>query len=163
MSIFIRGVFAAAAMAIFGGAEAAELSPTDIVGEIYRLELGPKGDMSTKPLYSFTDPQIQRHMSRDFQKLVARMNADQSKTNEAILDWDPISDGNGAVPLGVKIEETASSAAKAKVVAKFHNAGGERKAVTYRFVRENGAWKIDDIVDKAEDIRNDILKGLASK
>jgi len=153
----------AMALALVQGGHAAELSPSEIVKELYRLELGPKGDMSAEPLYGFTDVQIQRRLTRSFQRLVTRMMADQRKTGEAILDWDPIADGNGAVPLNVKIEAMSASGDKTEIVAKFHIADGERHVVTYRFVREDGAWKIDDIATKASDIRDDILKGLGAK
>jgi hypothetical protein len=163
MSILIRSLACAAALMIAAGAQAAELSPSDVVKELYRLELGPKGDMTEEPLYSFTDAHIQRLMTRSFQSLVAKMSAYQLRTNEAILDWDPIADGNGAVPLDVKIEALPPSGAKATAVARFHDAGDERHEVNYRFLREGGAWKVDDIFTKTSDIRQDILHGLGGK
>jgi hypothetical protein len=163
MSAFLHVTLWAAALAFLGGAHAAELTPSEIVNELYRLELGPKGDMATPPVYSFTDAPIQRRLTRGFQRLVAKMVADETKTNQAILDWDPIADGNGAVPLGVKVDAPPATGGKAEIVARFHIAGGERKAVTYRFVREDGVWKIDDILVKSEDIRIDIQRGLDAK
>lgn len=159
----MRVLAAAAALAIGGGASAAELSPRDIVAELYRLELGPKGDMTVEPLHDFDDPLIRRRLTRDLQRLVSQMQAEEQKTGEAILDWDPITDGNGAVPLGVKVEATAPSGEKAEAVARFHIASGEDKAVSYRFAREGGAWKVDDIVTKAWDLRQIIVRGISAK
>jgi len=163
MSTCLRVFALAAALAIGGAASAAELSPREIVAELYRLELGPKGAMSVEPLYTFRDSQIQGRLTREFRRLVARMEIYERKTGDAILDWDPVADGNGAVPIDVTVEATPPGGAKAEAVAKFHIASGEEHAVTYRFVREDGAWKIDDIVTKTSDIREDIVRGLSAK
>jgi hypothetical protein len=163
MPSFIRNLACAMALTTGVAANAAELSPSEIVGELYRLELGPKGDMSGEPLYSFRDAQIQDRLTRLFQRLVMKMEAYERKTGDAILDWDPIADGNGVAPLGVKVEATPPNGGSAEVIARFHIAGGEQHVVVYRFVREGGAWKIDDIVTKSSDLRKDILRGLGQK
>ena len=163
MSNFVHVLALGAALTIGGGANAAELSPGEIVTDLYRLELGPKGDMSVGPLHDFRDPLIQHRLTRALQRLVSKMEAFERSTGDVVLDFDPIADGNGAVPLGVRVEATAPSGETAEAVAKFHISSGEEHALTYRFAREDGAWKIDDILAKTWDLRRLIARGISAK
>ncbi|MGO9007626.1 MAG: hypothetical protein ACLQIQ_02930 [Beijerinckiaceae bacterium] len=163
MSNFIRFLAFGAALAIGGAANAAELSPREIVTELYRLELGPKGDMSVGPLHDFRDPLIQHRLTRDLQRLVSKMDAFERKTGDVVLDFDPVADGNGAVPLDAMVEATEPSGEKAEAVAKFHISSGEEHALTYRFARDDGAWKFDDILGKNWDLRRLIARAISAK
>jgi len=64
------------------------------------------------------------------------------------LDWDFVIDGQAWKLSQVKVGATVVAGDKATVTASFRNEGDACENV-YFFVREDGWWKIDDIVTKS--------------
>lgn len=63
------------------------------------------------------------------------------------LDWDFVVDGQFVELTDVKVGAAVFSGERATVTASFRN-GGKPCVNVYRFVREGGQWKVDDIETK---------------
>jgi hypothetical protein len=131
-----------------GSAWAAQ-APRDVVTELYRLAAGPKGDYGPpSPLDSKAGQAL---LTRSLRDALIKMFKVQKKTNQAILDFDPITDSQDPSVVDLKIEQETSGAHAAGVVASFARQGEKaRTQVRYLLKQEDGAWKIDDILGGAE-------------
>ena len=132
---------------------AGENSPADVVTAIYRIYAGPKGDYQSGNL---DDKRVAAYLSKSLRAALRAMDARSRKLNEPILDFDPVTDSQDPQVERLTIAPEGDAAA----VATFY--GGEVKhVIRYSFVREDGAWKVDDIAggagDETFDLR-DIIK-----
>jgi hypothetical protein len=132
-----RFLFLLLVAAVSSSAAAAELSPTDVVTGIYRLYAGPKGDYQSG---SIEDKRIAVLFTTSLRKALAAMNARSRKSNEPILDFDPVTDSQD--PL---VERLSIAAASDRVVAATFFSGAVKHVVKYDFKPEAGGFKIDDI------------------
>ena len=119
------------------GANPGDREPEDIVGEIYRLYAGPKGDYQQG---SIEDKRVSAFFSKSLRAALKAMNARSKKINEPILDFDPVTDSQD--PL---VERLSIAPERASVVAATFFSGELKHVVRYVFSREDGAWRIDDI------------------
>jgi hypothetical protein len=132
---------------------AGDASPADVVTAIYRAYAGPKGDYQTGNL---DDKRVAVYLSRSLRATLKAMDARSRKFNEPILDFDPVTDSQDP-----EVEKlTIAPAGDAAAVATFYS-GDVKHVIRYSFVREDGAWKVDDISggagDETFDLR-DIIK-----
>jgi ABC-type transporter MlaC component len=68
-----------------------------------------------------------------------------SKGNEVgVLEFDPFYEGQDALIKNLVVGKAKLSGEKATVIVKFLNFN-EKHTLTYKFVKENSAWKISDI------------------
>jgi hypothetical protein len=132
---------------------AAEAAPADMVAAIYRLYAGPKGDYKNG---SIEDKRVAANFTASLRKALAAMNARSKKLNEPILDFDPVTDSQDPA-----VERLSIAPESESVVAATFFSGEVKHVVRYVFVKENGAWRIDDISggegDDKWDLR-DIIK-----
>ncbi len=149
-------------MVLLGGGAAAvpmaaraagESSPADVTTAIYRIYAGPKGDYQTGNL---DDKRVAVYLSKSLRAALKAMDARSKKLNEPILDFDPVT--NSQDPQVEKL--TIAPEGDAAAIATFFS-GDVKHVVRYSFVREDGAWKVDDISggagDETFDLR-DIIK-----
>jgi hypothetical protein len=118
-------------------AVATEPSPTDVVTGIYRIYAGPKGDYQAG---SIEDKRIAVLFTTSLRKALAAMNARSRKSNEPILDFDPVTDSQDP-----RVERLSIAAECDSVVAATFFSGAVKHVVKYDFKPEGGALKIDDI------------------
>src|SRR5277367_2913209 len=118
-------------------AAATQLSPTDVVTGIYRIYEGPKGDYQAG---SIEDKPIAVLFTTSLRKALAAMNAHSRKSNEPILDFDPVTDSQDP-----QVERLSIAAESDSVVAATFFSGAVKHVVKYDFKPEGGALKIDDI------------------
>jgi hypothetical protein len=116
---------------------AAVAAPAEIVTAIYRIYAGPKGDYQAG---SIEDKRIAVYFSASLRKALAAMNARSRKSNEPILDFDPVTDSQDP-----QVERLSIGPEGESVVAATFFSRSEKRVVRYTFEREAGAWKIDDI------------------
>ena len=118
-------------------AAAAEPSPTDVVTGIYRIYAGPKGDYQAG---SIEDKRIAVLFTTSLRKALAAMNARSRKSNEPILDFDPVTDSQDP-----QVERLSIAPESDSVVAATFFSGAVKHVVKYDFKPEGGASKLDDI------------------
>jgi hypothetical protein len=132
---------------------AGENSPADVVTAIYRIYAGPKGDYQSGNL---DDKRVAAYLSKSLRAALRAMDARSRKLNEPILDFDPVTDSQD--PQVEKL--TIAAEGDAAAVATFFS-GDVKHVIRYSLVREDGAWKVDDIAggagDETFDLR-DIIK-----
>ena len=132
---------------------AGENSPADVTTAIYHIYAGPKGDYQSGNL---DDKRVAVYLSKSLRAALKAMDARSRKLNEPILDFDPVTDSQDPQVEKLAIAPEGDAAA----VATFYS-GDVKHVVRYNFVREDGAWKVDDISggagDETFDLR-DIIK-----
>jgi len=145
-----RVLFLLAASAAFPfAARAAEpQAPKDVVAEIYRLYAGPKGDYQAG---SIEDKRVAALFSKSLRAALKAMDARSKKLNEPILDFDPVTDSQDP-----QVERLSIAAESEAVAAATFYSGDVKHVVRYTFVREDGAWRIDDISGGAGDDKWDL-------
>ncbi len=139
---------------------AAERAPAEIVADIYRIAGGPQGDFQTSGI---EDKAVRAQLSRSLVKAMDAMNKRSKKTNEPILDFDPISDSQDPSVNDLKIAPEAGDPAHPIVDASFDSGAPERRIVRYIFVREGKGWKIDDISGGAGEGKWDLREIITPK
>ena len=150
-----RFLFLLLVAAVSSSAAAAEPSPTDVVTGIYRIYAGPKGDYQAG---SIEDKRISAYFTASLRNALAAMNARSRKTNEPILDFDPVTDSQDP-----QVERLSIAAESESAVAATFFSGEVKHVVKYVFKPEDGASKIDDISGGSEadawDLRRIIAPG----
>jgi hypothetical protein len=142
-------VLAAAAVAVSSAALAAgEGSPADVTTAIYHIYAGPKGDYQAGNL---DDKRVAVYLSKSLRAALKAMDARSRKLNEPILDFDPVTDSQDPEVEKLTIAPEGDAAATATFFS-----GDVKHVVRYSFVREDGAWKVDDISGGAGDDKWDL-------
>jgi hypothetical protein len=142
-------LLAAAAVAAPSAAPAAgESSPADVTTAIYAIYAGPKGDYQSGNL---DDKRVAAYLSKSLRAALKAMDARSKKLNEPILDFDPVTDSQDP-----QVEKLAiAPAGDAAATATFYS-GDAKHVIRYSFVREDGAWKVDDVSGGAGDEKWDL-------
>src|ERR1700734_3704195 len=109
-------------------AAAAGPSPTDVVTAIYRIYAGPKGDYQAG---SIEDKRVSAYFTASLRNALAAMNARSRKTNEPILDFDPVTDSQDP-----QVERLSIAAESESVVAATFFSGEVKHIVRYAFKSE---------------------------
>lgn len=130
-------------------AMAEEQSPKDQVVEIYRIAAGPKGDYLSPS--AFDDKRVRKHFTKSLLNAEKAMDLRSKKLNEPILDFDPVTNSQEPSVLNLSIAVESAEAAKTIVAASFDRESRPLgNVVRYIFVREGGAWKLDDMRGRRE-------------
>ena len=140
-------------------AQQAPTEPKDIVARLYAIVAGKDGAYDG---YAFTDKAVRaKYFSASFRKAVER--ADKSAAGAEWFDTDPIMCTQAPEkPKTLDISVESAGDEKSVVVARF----AQRKQkieVRYDFVRESGAWKIDDIRGEADGSNMYSMRKLAAQ
>jgi hypothetical protein len=151
-----RLILIVAALAGFAWPAIAEdRSPKDIVVEIYHVAAGPKGDYQTAS--AFDDKQIRKNFTGSLLAAQKAMDLRSKKLNEPILDFDPVTNSQDPSVRDLSVDVESADAAKTIVAAGFASEGAKaRNVVRYIFVREGGAWKLDDMRGESGDDKWDL-------
>ncbi len=133
-----RAVFIlAGAIALATPAVAADQAAADVVTSIYRIYAGPKGDYASG---SFDDPKVVAHFTKSLRAAMMAMYARSKRTDEPILDFDPVTDSQDPLVERLSIAPESDS-----VVAATFYSGQDKHVVRYVFKREAGGRRIDDV------------------
>lgn len=129
-------------------------TPKAIVEKIYAYALKEKGTKgmpfkfdSKKPL----DPEFSSAMAAIWKKQAPLAD----KAGQSLVDFDIVANSQDPQIKNVKITVEKEDDTSATVAAAFEVGGVENEpstpdVVRYDFVKENGAWKIDDVRGKVE-------------
>jgi hypothetical protein len=141
---------------------AEEPSPKDLVTQIYRISAGPKGDYGAPS--GFEDKQVRKHFTKSLLAAQKAMDQRSKKLNEPIMDFDPVTNSQDPSVVHLTIDVESADAAKTIVAASFDRADGpKRNVVRYIFVREDGAWKLDDMRGEEGDDKWDLREVMSPK
>lgn len=145
----------AGASLVAPSALAAEATPVDVVTSLYRTYAGPKGDYQNG---SIEDKRVSALFTKSLNAALKAMDARSKKLDEPILDFDPVT--NSQDPM---VERLSIAPQSDGVVAATFFSGEVKHVVRYVFVKQDGAWKIDDIAggqgDDKWDLREIIKPG----
>jgi hypothetical protein len=131
----------------------AAASPPDIVAEVYR---GSAGNADWDESFAKAMGR-KRPFSKKFDALLRGADARSRKVDEPWLDFDPVSNSQDPSIHGLKISVVSDSPDATTISAEFrYDPGPASKVsrVTYDFVRENGAWALDDIKGDVQDSKD---------
>jgi hypothetical protein len=130
-----------------GSAWAREQTPGDFLAEVYRITGGPSGDGSDGASIFADEDNRERFLSRRLRAAIAAMLKRTRGGDAPDLDFDPISNGNDPSVHDLHIGTESKNDARAVVIADFvSHRDAVRTVLRYQLVREDGGWKIDDIV-----------------
>ena len=129
---------------------AAGETPEEIVAKIYKVSAGKKGDYAGES--AFGDPAIRRaYFSKAFVAALVKMDKKSAKTNEPILDFDPVTSSQDPSVKRLKIEAESTGADQTDVTATFYSFDATTPTIVhYLFVSEGGGWRVDDITGDVE-------------
>ena len=125
------------AVILSGTVRADELS--DVIAKIYEPYLNPNAD--------FTPLESNPHLSARLKGLVDEYDRKASPDEVGALDFDPFIAAQDYVLKDFSIKSQAITGDTATVVVEFMNFDYWTE-LTYSLVRENGAWRVDDIESK---------------
>ncbi len=121
--------------------------PRDIVAAIYKQAAIDVKKAKATP-FENRDTR-EKYFSKSFDLLVTTAETRAAHDGDAALDFDPISASQDAELQKVTLKTDVLELGKAVVSASFTN-HGQPTVVTYDFVKEDGAWKINDLKGTTE-------------
>jgi hypothetical protein len=140
----ITGVIRAAFAAVDG--------PSDVVAAIYKAAAGPGGKYDDGTSVFFDPASRRRFLSKNLQAELKAMEKRTPKGDEPDLDFDPVCACNDPSVLDLKITTESQTDTQAAVVASFQSHDEkDRIVLRYLLVKENGAWKVDDVISTGKD------------
>jgi Protein of unknown function (DUF3828) len=133
--------------------------PADVVKQIYHIAAGPKGDYQSCDVgdgaaCGLDGPRIHALLTRSLAALLDDMNKRSEAANSPILDFDPISDSQDPSIDRLSIVAAPPKGDEARVAVSFYFEKGAKAphtALGYLMKREDGAWRVDDIVKDGKD------------
>lgn len=129
-------------------APVALVEPRDIVAALYRTAaLDAKKAKPTSPF--FERKEREEYFSKSFDLLITNAETRAAHDGTDVLKFDPISASQDAELQKVTLKTDVLEMNKATVSATFMN-HHQPTVVTYDFIREDGAWKINDIKGTTE-------------
>lgn len=130
-------------LAAIGPLLAQHRHPGDLVAEMYRL---------CNSVSIFADEGARkRFLSKRLQTALAEMDKRTPEGYAPDLDFDPVSNGQDPSVHDLRIRTESENAGQAVVIADFRSHENvERDVLRYMLVREDGAWKVDDIVSEGK-------------
>ena len=143
-----------AAFAPTAGSGAPPDAPEAVVKAIYKIAAGPKGDYLScagdDTACSIDGPRIRALFTSSLNKEMDAMNERSRKDQDAVLDFDPITDSQDPSigKLLFKPEAAALGAVTVDVTFWPRPQKGERLSehdLRYDLKREGGAWRVDNI------------------
>ena len=116
-----------------------------IVTMFYKISAGKDGKYSGNSIF-FQDKIRAQYFSKRLRAELAALDKKSKQKDEPGIDFDPVTDSQDPSVKDLKIEQDGESDGESAVKASFSYAdGGVRKFVRYVFVRQNDAWKLDNM------------------
>jgi hypothetical protein len=136
---------AAIGLPALAAAPTAIANPRDIVVEIYRISAGKDGNYRGPS--AFSDKGVRsRYFSKSLLAAIVRMEKLSKQKNEPILDFDPVTNSQDPDVKDLQIAVESETPSNVVVAARFLSfEEKEPSIVRYDFIKDGGAWKIDDI------------------
>jgi hypothetical protein len=145
-------ILLASASGICRAAPAAVNDPSDVVAAIYKAAAGPGGKYDDGISVFFDPGSRRRFLSKNLQAELKVMEKRTPKGDESDLDFDPVCACNDPSVEDLKITTESQNDTQAVVVADFQSHDEkDRIVLRYLLVKENGAWKVDDIISTGKD------------
>ena len=117
--------------------------PRDIVATLYkRAAIELKKASPSSPF--FDRATRQKYFSKGFDLLITKAETEAAHDGSQMIDFDPITASQDTDMKTATVKTDILELGKAVVSASFTNFG-KPAVVTYDFVKEDGAWAIDDI------------------
>ena len=136
----------------------ADDSPVSIVTMFYKVSAGKDGKYSGKSIY-YQDSIRAKYFSKDLRRTVVAFEKKSREKDGLGLDFDPVTDSQDPSVKALKIEQDGESDGEAAVNASFGQEGGtQRKVVRYVFVRQDNAWKLNNMTSGTGDDGWDLRK-----
>jgi hypothetical protein len=121
--------------------------PRDFIAAVYRVAGGPSGDGSDGEAIFADEGNRKRYLSRGLRAEIDAMVRRTPEGDAPDLDFDPISSGNDPNFHDLRIATESEQGRRAVVIADFVSHQDKMRTVLrYLLVREDGRWKIDDII-----------------
>ncbi len=138
-------IIASLLMASFGSAFAGDGTPAALVTEVYGVS-GPSGRYQ-QPLAIFVEAGLrEKYLSKRLRAALADMDQRTPEGDVPQIDFDVVSDSQDPDVRDLKIRMESESAGQAVVAADFmSHDDAERTVLRYELVREDGAWKINNV------------------
>ncbi len=157
----IRALFAALAFVLPAspGAAGDAPGPVEAVKQIYHIAAGPKGDYQSCDVddqiaCTLDGPRIRALLTHSLAAALDAMNKRSEAADAPILDFDPISDSQDPSIDRLSITGGAPKGDDARVAVEFFFEKGPKAPRTelgYVLKREDGGWRVDDIVKDGKD------------
>lgn len=134
--------------------------PRDVVAALYKLAVAELAkEKGASPFYN---REVRgRYFSKSFDLLITAAETKAAHSGDAVLSFDPISASQDAEMQKATLKTDVLELDKAVVSAAFLN-HGQPTVVTYDFVREGDAWRINDIQGTTEKEAWSVRKILAA-
>ena len=119
--------------------------PRAIVEQIYKISAGKNGKYDSNSAF-FQAAVQKRWFSIALIAQLGAVDAYTKKTEDLGIDFDPVTNSQDPSVTRLTITQESGSANEAIVLAKFFAKGAALPDnVRYYFIREGGAWKLNDI------------------
>lgn len=143
LALALTGLFAILAVS----ARAGDDVPRGPVEEAYAITIKMLAAKGKAPPPAWRPPHRDRLMSKSLAGLFARDDLYQDESGEmGQIGADPFLNGQDGEIRKLSLDTIPVAAGKATVLATFRSFG-KPVAVEFRMIREDGGWRIDDIVD----------------
>ncbi|CAH1671478.1 conserved exported hypothetical protein [Hyphomicrobiales bacterium] len=143
LALALTGLFAVLAVS----ARAGDDVPRGPVEEAYAITIKMLAAKGKAPPPAWRPPHRDRLMSQSLAALFARDDLYQDESGEmGQIGADPFLNGQDGEIKKLSFDTIPVAAGKATVFATFRSFG-KPAAVEFKMVRENGGWRIDDIID----------------
>lgn len=140
----LRLVLLASAITIPRMARADE-STVSIVTLFYKLSAGKDGKYSGKSAY-YQDKIRAKYFTKSLRDLVVALEKKAKQKDDPGLDFDPVTNSQDPSVKDLKIEQDGESDGESAVNASFATeSGSDRMVIRYIFLRQQDAWKLDNI------------------
>jgi hypothetical protein len=147
-SFIVFAALAGASRAAFAAGD----GPSDVVAAIYKAAAGPGRKYDDGTSVFFDPVGRRRFLSKNLQAELKAMEKRTPKGDEPDLDFDPVCACNDPSVLDLKITTESQTDTQAVVVASFQSHDEkDRIVLRYLLVKENGAWKVDDVISTGKD------------
>lgn len=146
LAIALTGLFAFLTVSAFAGDDV----PRGPVEEGYAVTIKMLAAKGKAPPPAWRPPHRDRLMSRSLAALFARDDLYQDESGDmGQIGADPFLNGQDGEIKKLSFDTIPVAAGKATVIANFRSFG-KPVAVQFQMLRENGGWRIDDIVNQFE-------------
>lgn len=157
LALALMSLFACMAVA----ARAGDDVPRGPVEDAYAITIKTLAAKGKAPPPAWRPPHRDKLMSRSLAALFARDDLYQEESGDmGQIGADPFLNGQHGEIKKLSFDTIPVAAGKATVVANFRSFG-KPVAVQFQMLRENGGWRIDDIVNSFEGQRYSIREALS--
>jgi hypothetical protein len=123
---------------------AQQSNPDNVVAEMYKIcdKVSIFADVNAR----------KRFLSKRLQDAIVAMEKRTPEGDIPDLDFDPVSASQDPSVQDLKIKTESTNARQAVVIADFRShQDSKRTVLRYTLIREDGGWKVDDILSQGKD------------